>query len=81
MARATAQPSDAPMPPSNDAPTLSDSDALTLSDSDAPTPLSEEVQPAPPTLIDEYSGQGGSYTLDPATGIRTLVQRTKPSAP
>ena len=73
MARATAQPSDVPMPPSNDAPTLSDSDA--------PTPLSEEVQPAPPTLIDEYSGQGGSYTLDPATGIRTLVQRTKPSAP
>lgn len=73
MARATAQPSDAPMPPSNDAPTLSDSDA--------PTPLSEEVQPAPPTLIDEYSGQGGSYTLDPATGIRILVQRTKPSAP
>lgn len=72
MARATAQPSDAPMPPSNDAPTPL---------SDAPTPLSEEVQPAPPTLIDEYSGQGGSYTLDPATGIRTLVQRTKPSAP
>jgi hypothetical protein len=72
MARATAQPSDAPMPPSNDAPTPL---------SDAPTPLSEEVQPAPPTLIDEYSGQGGSYTLDPATGIRILVQRTKPSAP
>jgi hypothetical protein len=72
MARATAQPSDAPMPPSNDAPTPL---------SDAPTPLSEEVEPAPPTLIDEYSGQGGSYTLDPATGIRTLVQRTKPSAP
>lgn len=24
-------------------------------------------------------GKGGSYTLDPATGIRTLVQRTAPA--
>ncbi len=30
-------------------------------------------------LIDEYSGQGGSYTLDPSTGQRTLVQRTQRS--
>lgn len=25
---------------------------------------------------DEYSGQGGSYVIDPATGQRTLVERT-----
>ncbi len=30
-------------------------------------------------LIDEYSGQGGSYTLDSSTGQRTLVQRTQRS--
>lgn len=30
-------------------------------------------------LVDEYSGQGGSYTLDSSTGQRTLVQRTQHS--
>ncbi len=30
-------------------------------------------------LTDEYSGQGGSYTFDPSTGQRTLVQRTQRS--
>lgn len=28
------------------------------------------------TTTDEYAGQGGSYMLDPATGKRTLVERT-----
>jgi hypothetical protein len=28
--------------------------------------------------IDEYSGQGGSYLLDPKTGKRKLVERTQP---
>lgn len=30
---------------------------------------------------DIYAGQGGSYLLDPATGLRTLVQRTEDAAP
>ncbi len=35
----------------------------------------------PPALIveDEYQGQGGSYLLDPETGLRTLVFRTSPA--
>lgn len=39
---------------------------------------SENVQGAQPMLADEYSGQGGSYTYDSSTGLRTLVQRTIP---
>lgn len=39
---------------------------------------SEDVQGTQPMLVDEYSGQGGSYTYDPSTGLRTLVQRTIP---
>lgn len=30
-------------------------------------------------MIDEYSGQGGSYILDPETGKRTLIKRTLPT--
>ena len=30
-------------------------------------------------MIDEYSGQGGSYILDPETGKRTLIKRTLPA--
>jgi len=30
---------------------------------------------------DEFWGQGGSYLLDPKTGIRTLVERTEPAQP
>lgn len=30
---------------------------------------------------DEFAGQGGSYMLDPATGQRTLVERTQDPAP
>ena len=30
-------------------------------------------------MVDEYSGQGGSYLLDPETGKRTLIQRTLPA--
>ena len=45
--------------------------------SDAPAD-SEDVQGAQPMLVDEYSGQGGSYTYDSSTGLRTLVQRTIP---
>lgn len=32
------------------------------------------------TNPDEYAGQGGSYVLDPVTGIRTLVSRTQDDA-
>lgn len=27
--------------------------------------------------LDEYAGQGGSYELDPKTGKRVLIERTK----
>jgi hypothetical protein len=37
------------------------------------------VEAAPLSVVDEFHGQGGSYLLDPATGIRTLVERTKPA--
>jgi hypothetical protein len=30
-------------------------------------------------MTDENEGQGGSYLLDPATGVRTLVARTQPA--
>jgi len=32
-------------------------------------------------MNDEYSGQGGSYLLDPETGKRTLIKRTLPAEP
>jgi hypothetical protein len=32
-------------------------------------------------MIDEYSGQGGSYIFDPETGKRTLIKRTLPAEP
>lgn len=38
------------------------------------------VQAAPLSVVDEFHGQGGTYHLDPATGIRTLVERTKPAS-
>ena len=38
------------------------------------------VQPCSLSLVDEYQGQGGSYLLDPETGIRTLVERTLPAS-
>lgn len=37
------------------------------------------VEATPLSVVDEFHGQGGSYLLDPATGIRTLVERTKPA--
>nr|WP_295741534.1 hypothetical protein [uncultured Acidocella sp.] len=30
-------------------------------------------------IDDEFSGQGGTYLLDPATGKRTLLKRTAPA--
>ena len=38
------------------------------------------VQAAALSVVDEFHGQGGTYLLDPATGIRTLVERTKPAS-
>ena len=37
------------------------------------------VEAAPLSVVDEFHGQGGTYLLDPATGIRTLVERTEPA--
>lgn len=41
------------------------------------TPDEQIPQDAPEP--DPYEGQGGSYTLDPLTGRRTLVERTQPA--
>lgn len=30
-------------------------------------------------MLDEFRGQGGSYTVDPETGAKTLVERTQPA--
>ena len=38
----------------------------------------QEYQAPEPIVVDAYQGQGGSYILDSATGVRTLVQRTSP---
>lgn len=32
-------------------------------------------------FTDDYAGQGGSYLLDPETGVRTLVERTEEAQP
>lgn len=39
-------------------------------------PATPPAAPAP----DEHAGHGGSYTLDPKTGQRTLIQRTREDA-
>lgn len=38
------------------------------------------VEVTPLSVVDEFHGQGGTYLLDPATGIRTLVERTEPAS-
>lgn len=40
----------------------------------------QSSQPTPLSVVDEYAGQGGTYLLDPETGIRTLVERTLPAS-
>lgn len=57
-------------------------DSALLSDPATDTSTNTEavyVQTTPLTLEEDYSGQGGTYILDSATGIRTLVERTLPS--
>jgi hypothetical protein len=49
---------------------------LALAEPEA-TPPAGLVEATPLSVVDEFKGQGGSYLLDPATGIRTLVERTK----
>lgn len=44
------------------------------------TEESQSSQPTPLSVVDEYAGQGGTYLLDPETGIRTLVERTLPAS-
>ncbi len=59
-------------------------DSSLLSDSTPSAPAKSEakdVATTPLTLEEDYSGQGGTYTLDSATGIRTLVERTLPNPP
>lgn len=40
----------------------------------APDAAPVQADAAPP---DRYAGQGGSYVMDPETGVRTLVERTE----
>ena len=44
------------------------------------TPQRDLVEVAALSVVDEFHGQGGTYLLDPATGIRTLIERTKPAS-
>jgi hypothetical protein len=39
----------------------------------APVEASEASQPTPPTLVDEFYGHGGTYIVDPVTGIRERI--------
>ena len=52
---------------------------LALAEPEA-TPPAGLVEATPLSVVDEFHGQGGTYLLDPATGIRTLVERTKPAS-
>ncbi len=40
---------------------------------------SKNVKKPTETPVDEHEGMGGSYLLDPDTGLRTLVERTQPA--
>ena len=47
-----------------------------------PEPKTNEYAPTPghgndQNGVDPYAGMGGSYLLDPATGERTLIERTQ----
>ena len=59
---------------------LSDEVAVPAAPTPEVAPQCGLVEGAPLSVVDEFHGQGGSYLLDPATGIRTLVERTE-SAP
>lgn len=41
--------------------------------------MSKKPSPAEQPAADEFDGQGGSYTVDPVTGKKTLVERTRPA--
>jgi hypothetical protein len=53
-----------------------------MSDLKAPVvTVSSPAPVAPPVArADEFAGMGGSYELDPATGVRRLVARTQPDS-
>jgi hypothetical protein len=46
-------------------------------DEQSVAPLSEAAveasQPPSPSVVDEFHGHGGTYLLDPETGIRTRI--------
>lgn len=45
--------------------------------------MKQATQPVPEAAIepDAFAGQGGSYVLEPATGLRRLVHRTAEATP
>lgn len=80
--------------PRSTAPTSADDSALSADDESLDSPVLTDTTPSvsakreakdvattPLTLEEDYSGQGGTYILDSATGIRTLVERTLPHSP
>jgi len=80
--------------PRSTAPTSADDSALPADDESLDSALLTDATPSvsakseakdvattPLTLEEDYSGQGGTYILDSATGIRTLVERTLPNPP
>ena len=80
--------------PRSTAPTSADDSAFSTDDESLDSPLLTDATPSvsakseakdvattPLTLGEDYSGQGGTYILDSATGIRTLVERTLPHSP
>jgi hypothetical protein len=63
--------------PEAELPTPEETQQRDLAPKPEETPQRSLVEPAALSVVDEFHGQGGSYLLDPATGIRTLVERTK----
>ena len=48
-------------------------------DEEQSPPIVEPTSIVEPTMVNDYSGQGGSYILDSTTGQRTLVHQTLPA--
>jgi hypothetical protein len=80
--------------PRSTAPTSADDSTFSADDESLDSPVLTDTTPSvsakreakdvattPLTLEEDYSGQGGTYILDSATGIRTLVERTLPHSP
>ena len=68
MARSTASPGPEPIDPA----TSPDTESLSAA-ADPVNDAAQASQPQPPTLVDEFYGHGGTYIVDPVTGIRERI--------